>query len=98
MTGTKLQPESLLPRSWPTVARTAVLHAISLAATALTVARDRALESRRAALRQAAEVDVLRNEIALLREELRLKDGRMAGSSRPGARTTSRWIGWPSSS
>ncbi|MHC5212509.1 MAG: transposase [Planctomycetota bacterium] len=55
-----------------------MLHAISLASTALTVVRGRALDSRRGALRRAAEVEALRNEVALLREELRLKEARMA--------------------
>ena len=68
----------LFPKPWPQVARSAVLHAIFLASRAVTIVRARAISSRLARLRQATEVERLRNEILLLREELRIKDGRMA--------------------
>ena len=78
MTRSRHKPAGLLPKLWPARARSAVLHAISLATTAVTVVRGRALDSRRLLDRRSAEVDVLREEVALLREELALKDARMA--------------------
>ena len=86
MTRSDRQPTEVLPRLWPRRARSAVLHAIALATTAATVVRGRALESRRLLLRRSAEVEMLREEVAFLREELALKDsrmGRLAGSRRP---------------
>jgi putative transposase len=71
------KPSYLLPRQWPARAKSAVLHAISLATTAATIVRSRALDSRRLIVRRSAEVDVLREEVALLRDELALKDSRM---------------------
>jgi len=56
----------LLPSLWPRRARSAILHALSLARIALLAATDRVAESIR-----------LKHEVALLREELRIKDARM---------------------
>ncbi len=53
-----------------------VLHAISLASTALSVAWGRAASSRSSRQRQGAEVERLRAEIALYKEELGIKDAR----------------------
>ena len=63
---------ALLPRQWPEHARTAVLHAVSLASTAATIVRGR--WSQRG---HRADLDA-QDEVALLREELRIKDDRMA--------------------
>ena len=71
------------PKTWPHVARAAVLHAVSLAATAMAVLRGRMVESQRRQVRQHAEIEQLRNEITLLREELRLKDARMGAVPLP---------------
>ncbi len=68
----------LLPRQWPRHARSAVLHVISLALTAMTVVRGRWDNSRHRAMRQTSEMERLREEILLLREEIRVKDQRMA--------------------
>jgi hypothetical protein len=65
-----------LPRGWPRKVRSAVLHAISLAATALGMAWGRAAASSSLRRRQAAETDRLRTEIRLLEEELAIKDAR----------------------
>jgi hypothetical protein len=73
----------LFPKPWPHVARAAVLHAISLASTAVAVVRARAISSGVARLRQGTEMERLRNEILLLREELRVKDARMASLPAP---------------
>jgi transposase InsO family protein len=52
------------------------LHAISVAATALARAWSRAASSRQALTRRVVELDRLRTEVALLAEELALKDER----------------------
>ena len=69
-------PPLTLPRGWPQRVRSGVLHAVSLAATALTVAWGRAAASNSLRRRQAAETDRLRAEIMLLEEELAIKDAR----------------------
>jgi putative transposase len=66
-----------LPKSWPRCVRSAIIHTISLAQTCLTHARSVAANSFNARIRLKAEVDRLWQEIALLREELRIKDIRM---------------------
>jgi len=55
-----------LPPSWSQKARSAILHALSLARVALIATTDRVAASVR-----------LEQEVALLREELRIKDARM---------------------
>lgn len=63
-------------KTWSRAAHRSVLHAISVAATALTHAWSRAASSRQTLTCRAAELDRLRTEIALLSEELSLKDER----------------------
>ena len=65
-----------LPKGWTRHVRSALLQAISLAATAWTLARGRAATSRRRRERLQAELDRAHAEIALLKEELRIKDAR----------------------
>ncbi len=67
-----------LPRGWPRQVRSAVVHAISLATASLTSARGWAADSWNPRVRLKEENVGLRSEIALLREELRVKDARMA--------------------
>jgi len=67
-----------LPRNWPWHVRSAVLHVISLARYVLAEVRGWAANSLNTRLRPAAQLDRARQEIALLREELRIKDARMA--------------------
>jgi hypothetical protein len=55
-----------LPSLWPRSARSAILHALSLARVALLATTDRVATSIRR-----------EHELALLREELRIKDARM---------------------
>ena len=69
------------PASWSRVARRSVLHAISVAASALAHAWSRTASRRGTPIRRAAESDRLRTELALLTEELALKDERWARSS-----------------
>jgi len=67
-----------LPTGWPESVRSAVIYVISLAQYAITCARGWAANSINARLRLAAENHLLNQEIQLLREELRIKDARMA--------------------
>jgi hypothetical protein len=67
-----------LPTSWPKHAKTATLHVISLAHFVLTHVRGFAVNSPIHRIRLAAERDRLDSEVALLREEIRIKDARMA--------------------
>ena len=66
-----------LPRSWSRRVRCAVLHAISLARLAVASARGRTSDGTRRRTRLQQANDRLRQEVALLREELRIKDARM---------------------
>ena len=70
-----------LPRGWSKQVKSSLLHAISLAAMALTVVR-----SRRTRTRLQTELDRADTEIALLKEELAIKDarwGRVPSRRRP---------------
>ena len=67
-----------LPSSWPKHAKAATLHVISLAHFALTQVRGWAANSPIHRVRLAAERDQLNSEVAMLREEIRIKDARMA--------------------
>ena len=71
-------PDLFLPKHWHRHVRSAVLHAIALARLALAEVRGWAVNSPIARLRLMAQLDHARQEIALLREELRIKDTRMA--------------------
>jgi hypothetical protein len=66
-----------LPLGWPRRVRSAVVQVISLARTSLALTQGWASESMNPELRQQAEEDRLRQEIQLLREEVRIKDARM---------------------
>ena len=65
-----------MPAGWTLLVKSAVLHAVSLASTALTLASSRAAVSRVQRHRLQAELDRATTEIALLREELDIKDAR----------------------
>ena len=65
-----------LPRGWTKRVKSGLLHAVSLAATALTLARGRAAKSWDTRHRLQARLDQATTEIALLREELEIKDAR----------------------
>jgi hypothetical protein len=67
-----------LPKSWPEHAKAATLHIISLAHFVLTHVRGFAVNSPIHRVRLAGERDRLDSEVALLREEIRIKDARMA--------------------
>ena len=67
-----------LPSGWPDCVRSAVIYVISLAHYAITCARSWAANSINARVRLAAENDRLKQENQLLREEIRIKDTRLA--------------------
>jgi len=71
-------PRIPLPKGWQRYVKSAVHHAISLAHYAIVYARAWAAVSINAWVRLAAENDWLQEEYASLREELRLKDRRIA--------------------
>jgi hypothetical protein len=71
-------PTVPLPTHWHRHVRSAVLHVIALARLAAAEVRGWAVNSPVTRLRLAAQLDHARQEIALLREELRIKDARMA--------------------
>ncbi len=69
---------AVLPKGWPKRVRSAVIHVCALAHTALVTSRGWAANHRSARVRLKTEVDRLRQEVALLQEEIRIKDARMA--------------------
>ncbi len=71
-------PQIPLPKGWQGCVKSAVLHAIALAHYAIVYARAWAADSINARVRLATDNDRLREECALLREELRIKDTRIA--------------------
>ncbi len=77
MAGSPPPPRIPLPRGWPRRVRSAVIHTISLAHFSLTATRSWAANNWNARIRLKAQNNRLRQEIALLGEEMRLKDARM---------------------
>lgn len=70
-------PCIVLPKGWPVIIKSALIHAISLAHLAIIHARGWAANSINARVRLAARVEQAQAEIAMLREEIRIKDTRM---------------------
>ena len=77
MLGDRSRPKIPLPKQWPSRVRSGVLHAISLAHFSLTYTRSWAANSWNARIRLKQENDRLQQELALVREEMRIKDSRM---------------------
>jgi hypothetical protein len=71
-------PQIHLLKGWQDCVKSAALHAIALGHYAIVYARAWAADSIHARVRLAAENDRLDEECALLREELLIKDTRMA--------------------
>jgi len=71
-------PKIPLPRGWKQHVQPALLHVISLAQYATGYTRSWAADSTNSRVRLKAELDRANQEIALLREEMRIKDARMA--------------------
>jgi hypothetical protein len=67
------RPPIRLPRHWPRHVKSRILHAVSLASVVVSFAQGRAPVRRR--LRARLE-HATTDDIALLREELSIKDGR----------------------
>ena len=66
-----------VPRNWNKRVKVAILHALSLARSSFTGAVAQLSMSRRRTHRLVAEIERLKSELRLHREELRLKDARM---------------------
>src|SRR5216684_3142625 len=66
-----------LPTNWTRSVKAALVHAMSLAHYALLSTRGRAVPSRNGHAGFSAQADQLREEIGLLREEIRIKDARL---------------------
>ena len=66
-----------LPRSWPDHVKSAFLQALGMAHMAMAHVCGRRADGT-AAEAEAADSERLRSEVELLREELRIKDARMA--------------------
>ena len=77
MLGSRGRVDALLPKGWPRRVRSAVVHAISMSNVVFTVTRSHAENHFNARIRIQAESDRLRREVALLKEEPRIKDSRM---------------------
>jgi hypothetical protein len=75
---TPKSPRILLPSSWTKQVRSALLHVISLAQYATAYTRSWASDSVNSLVRLRAGLDRAHHEIARLREEIRIKDARMA--------------------
>jgi hypothetical protein len=76
MTSRCVLPTVALPRGWTKHVRSGLLHAVSLAAAAWTIARSRAAASGSQGRRLRSELDRAHTEILLLKEELSIKDAR----------------------
>ncbi len=74
----KKPPTIPLPKSWTKHVRAAMLHMISLAQYATAYTRSWAADSTNGRLWIKAENDRSQQELLLLREEMRIKDARMA--------------------
>ncbi len=70
-------PSIPLPPGWPSCVKSAMLNVIALAQYAVTYTRSWAVNSPIARQRLKAENDQLRQEVALLTEEIRIKDALM---------------------
>ncbi len=66
-----------LPQAWPDSVKSAFVCAVALARAAVVETRSWCINSRIARVRLAAENERLKSEIAMLSEELRIKDARV---------------------
>ncbi len=73
----KEKPKIPLPKGWTGHVRSAVLHVIGLAQYATAYTRSWAANSPNERMRLKAENDRLESEVALLKEEIRIKDARL---------------------
>ncbi len=66
-----------LPRGWKRRVKSSILHILALSHYTFTAMVARASNDRNRRTRRRAEIDRLNHELALLREELRIKNARM---------------------
>ena len=78
MPAKSLLPAIPLPRAWPSRVKSAILHVISLVQFTIAYTRGWAADSVNTRIRLKAELDRALQDNALLREEIRIKDVRMA--------------------
>ena len=71
------QPRIALPKSWTASVRSAMIHVIAFAQYTVVYTRNWMADSTNPRLRMKSELDQADQEIALLREEMRIKDARM---------------------
>ena len=83
-------PDLPVPSGWPKNVKSAVLHVVSLAQYAIVATRGWAADALNPRARQAAAMDRLTNEVALLQKELRIKDARIAKLDRATTTTLPR--------
>jgi hypothetical protein len=86
-------PQIPLPKGWKKHVRSGILHVLSLAQYAAVYTRSWAADGVNKRVQLKAEIDRLSQEIALLREEIRIKDARLARINphrRPHYATTER--------
>ncbi len=72
-----MTPKLPLPRGWKRRVRSSVLHILALGHYTFTALLAKAAQSRNRQVRLQAQIDRRDREIALLQEELRIKDARM---------------------
>ncbi len=70
-------PSMPLPQAWPESVKSAFICAVALARAAVVETRSWCVNSRIARVRLAADNERLTAEVAMLREELRIKDARL---------------------
>ncbi|MBI2373217.1 MAG: DDE-type integrase/transposase/recombinase [Deltaproteobacteria bacterium] len=78
MSGRAKVVELDLPKQWPTKVRAALVTVVSIATIILTRTRAYGANSPISRVRLQAALDQTKTEVAMLREELRLKDARLA--------------------
>ena len=78
MASNALRAKLTLPKGWHKNVRAAIVHVVSLAQHAMAYTRGWAADSLNARVRLKAQLDQATQEIALLREEIRIKNARLA--------------------
>ncbi len=72
-----MAPKLPLPRGWNRRAKSAILHILALSNYTFTALLARAAQSKNRQVRLQGQIDRRDREIALLHEELRIKNARM---------------------
>jgi putative transposase len=77
MRGSAFRSRLALPKDWTRSIQAALVHVMALAHYAMVSTRSWAADSANARVRLTAKANTLEQEVELLREELRIKDGRL---------------------